>query len=177
MKEEYKKIISGYVEAKDENKPHLMEYVFAKSATLKIKSKAANISFPSKVAGLVGITEVLVNHFNDTYEDVTTICLSDTVDEKNNQLSCRWLVGMTERLSGSSRVGCGEYLWRFEGNELLRADHLTIVIDHMAILSGGNQTDVMHWLKNLPYPWAFTNDVLSTMPDLPLLSEIRSNIA
>lgn len=177
MIEEYKKLVSGYIRAKDENKPHLMENVFSESATLKMQVHTTNIFFPSHLVGLADITNVLVTEFNNSYEDVYTICLSDTVRESKNKLKCRWLVGMTEKVSGSFRVGCGEYQWRFEKDGLCLADHLTIVINYMIVLLEETKPEVMCWFHQLPYPWAVSTDVLASMPDTPLLSEFRGNIA
>lgn len=104
MKNEYRTIISMYIKAKDESKPHLMKSIFSENATLRMKVQTENISFPSDVTGLNEITETLIRDFNNSYENIYTICLSDTIEQREDVLNCRWLVGMTEKDSGLSRV-------------------------------------------------------------------------
>ncbi len=177
MNREFKNIVRSYIKAKDENKPHLMNGIFSESATLKMKVETDNISFPSEVTGLKDITEVLIHKFNNSYENIYTICLADTLKQDNNTICCRWLVGMTEKSSGSSRVGFGEYKWSFVDNRTCLVDHLTIVIENMVVLPGEAQHEMMSWLGNLSYPWASSSDVLTSVPDIALLSELRNSFA
>lgn len=169
MNRKFESIIRSYIKAKDENKPHLMSRVFSESATLAMKVQTDNISFPPEVSGLTDITKTLVRDFNDSYENVYTVCLTDTLKEGKTTLSCRWLVGMTEKSSGSCRVGFGEYQWSFADDESCLADHLTIVIENMAVLPSETQADVMAWLGELPYPWALSSDVSTSIPDIESL--------
>lgn len=51
MNNAYKDIVSKYIYAKDNNKPHLMKSVFTEVSKLDVKLKSQNISFlqPQKV--------------------------------------------------------------------------------------------------------------------------------
>lgn len=175
MNRKFESIIRSYIKAKDENKPHLMSGVFSESATLAMEIYTDNISFPSEVVGLADINQTLVRDFNHSYENVYTFCLIDTLEQRKNILSCRWLVGMTEKSSGSCRVGFGEYQWNFVDDGSYLADYLTIVIENMAVLPSEAQTEVMAWLSELPYPWALSSDVSTSIPDIELLSALRSS--
>lgn len=176
MNSKYEDLVSRYIKAKDENKPHLMESVFSEDAILKMKVQSDNISFPPDVAGLHEITETLIRKFNNSYENVYTICFTDTWEQRENILNCRWLVGMTEQASGSCRVGFGDYQWTFGDEESNLARHLTIVIERMIVLPRESQSEVMSWFDKLSYPWAHSSEVLSSMPDVALLTEARGNM-
>ncbi len=177
MKREYENIINSYIKAKDGNKPHLMKDVFSESATLTMKVQTDKISFPPEVAGVDHITEALIHKFNNSYENVYTICLADTVEQDINIINCRWLVGMTEKSSGSSRVGFGEYKWSFIDDGSSLVSHLTIIIENMVVLPIEAQREVMSWFCNLAYPWAMSSDVSTSVPDIALLSELRESFA
>ncbi|SFG53423.1 hypothetical protein [Neptunomonas qingdaonensis] len=164
-------LISQYIKAKDNNKPHLMKRVFSQHATLEMSVQTDNISFPAKVTGLDNITQTLVCEFNTTYENIYTLCLTDTVQQNQNQLNCRWIVCMTEKTSGSLRLGYGDYQWGFEKNVPCLANHLVITIEHMVILPQALQPDVLSWFDKLPYPWALSSELQATMPDVKLLSD------
>ncbi len=166
-------LISQYIKAKDNNKPHLMKSVFSQQATLEMIVQTDNISFPAKVTGVNQITQTLVSEFNTTYENIYTLCLTDTVQQKveQNQLNCRWIVCMTEKTSGSLRLGYGDYQWNFEKNAPGLANHLVITIEHMIILPQALQPKVLSWFDKLPYPWALSSELQATMPDIELLSD------
>jgi hypothetical protein len=73
-----KQLISRYISAKDGSKPHLMQSVFSENATLNMRVNSDNISFPADTAGVNDITDVLIHKFNQTYENIYTLCLTDT---------------------------------------------------------------------------------------------------
>jgi hypothetical protein len=168
--------VCRYIQAKDGHKPHLMDHVFAQNATLEMKVSTANISFPPIVSGLPNITETLVRDFHKLYENVYTICLTDTLQQDNTRLSCRWLVGMTEKSSGLSRVGYGDYQWIFTAPDSNLVSRLTIVIDNMIVLSLADQAPVMSWLEALSYPWSSSSEVLAAMPHITLLNDVRDHL-
>jgi len=174
MQNDYKKIISIYIKAKDDSKPHLMKSVFSENAILKMKVQTENISFPADVIGVDDITEALVRNFNNTYENIYTVCLSDTVEQRGDVLACRWLVGMTDKASGLPRVGFGDYQWIFDGEGSGLVSHLTIAIDDMIVLPLEFQSDVISWCANLSYPWVLSSEVVASMPDIDLLANVRS---
>jgi len=176
MDDQYKALINRYIKAKDANKPHLMKGVFSKDAILEMKVESQNISFPAAVNGLNEITETLIREFNKTYENIYTICITDTLEQGENALNCRWLVGMTEKVSGLSKVGFGDYQWTFESRGENLASRLTIIIENMTVLPEEFQPDVAAWFDSLTYPWALSSEVLSSIPDIALLTEVRSNI-
>ena len=139
-----------------------MQSIFSDSAVLEMNVKTENIAFPSKTKGLDLITDVLVKKFNETYENIYTFCLSDSIQQN---IECRWLVGMTTKESGELRIGHGTYAWEFD-KELPLVNHLTITIDAMLILKPQHTTLIMNWLDQLPYPWCETADINNSMPKL-----------
>ena len=149
-------LISQYIKAKDNNKPHLMKHVFAEQA---------------KVAGLDKITQTLVCEFNTTYENIYTLCLTDTLQQTQNRLSCRWVVCMTDKTSQSLRIGYGNYQWDFKNDTSALVHHLTITIENMSFLPQSHQSDVLTWFDKQPYPWALSSELQTTMPDNKLLSD------
>jgi hypothetical protein len=146
------KVIETYIRAKDENRPHLMEWVFAASATLQVVVETAAISFPPWTTGRGPIEDVLVRQFGQKFENVYTFCLADPPESDDRTFSCDWLVGMSEKESGNVRVGFGRYDWRFSDHSRL-VEKLTITIEQMAILDPDSLGSVMDWLAELPYPW------------------------
>lgn len=166
-------LVSRYIKAKDNSKPHLMTAVFTQQATLKMVVKTDNISFPADVSGEEQITQTLVSEFNSTYENIYTLCLSDTLRQAGKTLNCRWLVCMTEKSSGALRVGCGDYRWRFEGDAPALANELTIVIETMVMFPHQARSEVIHWFDRQPYPWVLSSEMLQTMPDIKQLTELK----
>jgi hypothetical protein len=169
--------IRTYLQAKDENRPHLTKRAFASTARLEVNSNTNAISFPAVTSGLDAITQVLVRDFAKTYENVYTFCLCDEPEGKAASFRCPWLVGMSDKATGSVRVGCGEYDWSFqeEGDHLV--DHLVIGITAMAILLPDNLFPVMGWLSKLPYTWCPASAAIKEMPALGELAEIRQFVA
>jgi len=145
-----------------------MQSVFSNSAVLEMNVKTENIAFPSKTKSLNLITDVLVKTFNETYENIYTFFLSDSIQQNIDiieNIECRWLVGMTTKESGELRVGHGTYAWEFD-RELPLVNNLIITIDEMLILKPQHTTLIMNWLNQLPYPWCETADVNNSMPKL-----------
>ncbi|WP_028469552.1 hypothetical protein [Neptunomonas japonica] len=169
MNTRFKSLISQYIKAKDNNKPHLMNEVFAEPATLKMLVQTDNISFPAEVEGSKRITQTLVSEFNNKYENIYTLCLSDTVQQQQNNLKCRWVVCMTEKASGSLRLGYGDYLWHFTDNTPALVNDLTITIENMTLLPQELQPQVLSWFDRLPCPWALSSELQKTVPDIELL--------
>ena len=63
-------VLRKYFQAKDENRPHLLEEVFAPDAILQITNKTDTIAFPSVTNGCQAIADVLVRRFGQIYENV-----------------------------------------------------------------------------------------------------------
>jgi hypothetical protein len=174
--ETYKNIIRNYIRAKDDNKPHLMKAAFTGSATLAMKVNTSNISFPSNVIGLDEITDVLVRKFSQTYENVYTFCFVDSLDSQDGAMSCKWLVGMSERDGRGVRIGCGRYDWGFEDEKGQLASSLVITIEQMLIFSSEETNQLIEWIGNLPYPFCDSGVALDRMPDFESLDVIREYI-
>jgi len=160
-------LIRTYIRAKDENRPHLMEHVFAEEASLEIIVKPATISFPPRTKGLEPITDILVRSFALKYENVYTFCLErpDLVARETG-FSCDWLVGMSEREGGSVRVGCGGYEWGFSPEGVCLVERLIITIEAMQVLPPSCAKAMFGWLSRLPYPWCPADVMAGTAPDI-----------
>lgn len=171
MNKRYQSLVSQYIKAKDNGKPHLMDRVFSEQASLKMIVQTDNISFPAEVSSVDKITQTLVLDFNNSYENIYTLCLTDTVNQHQNHLNCHWLVCMTEKSSGSLRLGYGDYQWDFEESTSGLAQLLTITIDNMVILPDELQPDVLSWFDDQPYPWVLSSELRTTMPDIKLLND------
>ncbi|PML81890.1 nuclear transport factor 2 family protein [Enterovibrio norvegicus] len=166
--------INRYIAAKDNNKPHLLSQVFTQQATLSMQVNTDGISFPSEVVGRHAISDVLVSQFNQTYENIYTFCLSDSIDRNGSLLACKWLVAMTEKESGNLKVGCGHYDWEFQSEDGSSVKKLSITIKHMFTLDFHNTAHFLHGLSELPYPWCFSSSARIEMPAIPALQDIRT---
>ena len=163
-------LISTYIRAKDENRPHLMKYAFALDATLDMTVKSDAIAFPTHTQGLSAISDVLVRRFGQTYDNVYTFCLADSrPDDRVEIYACDWLVGMTDKAGAGVRVGCGSYRWQFSpslNGPLVQ--RLEIVIEAMKILPPEHsERAIDEWLGTLPYPWCSRAQALAQAPQLP----------
>ena len=168
--------IQTYLRAKDENRPHLMKFVFAETAKLEMTVETGAISFPPLTNGVDAITKVLVRDFGQVYENVYTFCLADPPKGNTGKYRCPWLVGMSEKASGSVRVGCGHYDWSFESSEPYLVNGLAITIKRMKVLSSEYLPPLMGWLPRLPYPWCPASEAIKGMPNLAALEEVRKFI-
>lgn len=144
--------ITTYILAKDGNRPHRLAEVFTSDATLTMRVKTDAISFPPMTKGREAITQTLVRSFNQTYENVYTLCLDEPPAADAASYSCRWLVAMSAKDGGAVRVGCGRYEWLFAPADG-RACALTIVIEAMEVLPPDVLAQVMACVAALPYPW------------------------
>lgn len=149
-----------------------MDAVFSEDACLQMQVRTEAISFPQSTVGQKAITQVLVKDFNQTYENIYTFCLEDTVIIENNTLQCRWLVYMNDITSGLSRVGFGNYQWEFAESNLVT--HLKIMIDDMAILPVDNK--LLSWVEGMPYPWASSTDMLGSLPEIDALNHLHNKL-
>jgi len=170
----YKRIISRYIQAKDQNRPHLLTKVFSGNAQLQMQVNSENIAFPSQTHGLQDITQVLVKNFGQSYENIYTFCINESVTVKNGLLKCQWLVGMSERETGSLRIGFGDYHWQFSTADDVLVDSLMIKIEQMLVLSPEHQDALMYPLENLTYPWCSRQSLIDQLPDLAVLQPLKS---
>jgi|SRR5215208_679917 len=166
--------IHTYLRAKDENRPHLMRFAFAETAKLETSVEGGAISFPPLTSGLSTITQVLVSDFARNYENIYTFCFVDNPPKGiTGNYACRWLVGMSEKASGSVRVGCGQYDWTFDINEPYLAKRLALTIKVMEALPPECLHAVIGWLARLPYPWCPASEAIKGMPHIAALEPIR----
>lgn len=166
-------VLRGYFRAKDENRPHLLDGVFAPSAEVVIRNQSENIAFPAVTQGRSAIAEVLVRSFTLSYENIYSFYLGRP-EALAHEFTCAWLVGMSERSSGSVRVGCGTYDWAFESKAPGLASGLTITIEAMQVLPVSEFDTVFAWLGSLSYPWSSAASALRDMPRHELLSPIAA---
>ena len=168
-------VISRYIHAKDHNRPHLMAQAFTADVHLEMQVKTAAISFPAATNGLEAVTDVLVSRFGATYENVYTFCLSDSLSGDVSEVSCNWLVAMTEKANGNVRVGCGRYDWSFTNQPRLLVKHLLITIEEMVVLEPDYGGEILDWVSGLSYPWCRAEKLLNTMPDMIGISPAMLN--
>jgi len=164
--------VATYIQAKDENRPELMTGAFATDAILEMVVNTDAIAFPPFTQGVSSITDVLVTRFNEKVESVRTFCLAPQPKAEVAALSCAWLVGMSEKGSGTVRVGCGRYDWTFQAQKPHLAKHLKIAIEVMEILPAQHWVAVMEWLSKLPYPWCDSRVAARYAPNLKGLEPI-----
>lgn len=164
-------VLRSYVRAKDENRPHLLEEVFASGAELVIHNRSANTAFPAVTLGRPAIAEVLVRSFALSYENIYSFYLGRPAAGVQ-EFTCAWLVGMSERSSGNVRVGCGTYAWAFEPHDSRLANRLAITIEAMQVLPHSEFEPVFAWLGALNYPWSSAASALQGIPGAELLSPI-----
>ena len=163
--------IQHYINAKDGNRPHLLDQAFAPDAILDMVVKTGSISFPPHVEGIGSIGDVLVRRFGQTFENVYTFCLGLPPEPQAKTFQCKWLVGMSDKSSGEARVGCGLYEWQFSAESGL-VERLTITIEHMETLPTADLPGIMKWVSHLDYPWCDPQALVSNAPDLEMLQEV-----
>jgi hypothetical protein len=170
-------LIRNYIRGKDENRPHLLQSVFADDAVLEMVVRSDAIQFPGRTEGQRAIGELLSRRFGQLYDNVYTFCLlpSPISDSAAGHLRCGWLVGMSSKDGGSVRVGCGEYAWEFASvRSSLHVQHLHISIDVMEVLPvEATEPVIGNWLAASPYPWCDAPVILEGMPDLAALAPLR----
>lgn len=155
-------VLLGYFQAKDGNRPRLLNDVFSPDARLEIRNKSTAITFPAVTVGREAIADVLVSRFGQTYENVYSFYLGRP-QLPATTFSCPWLVGMTEKEGKSVRVGCGHYDWSLQ-SEHRCATSLIITIEAMQILPPSTQGAIFAWLESLSYPWSTPSAVVAAAP-------------
>jgi len=164
-------VLRGYFHAKDENRPHLLEDVFASDAELVMRNQSANIAFPAFTEGRSAIADVLVRNFALSNENVYSFYLGRPLPGVQ-EFTCPWLVGMSERSSGDIRVGCGTYVWAFQHHAPHLTSRLVVTIEAMQVLPLAESERVFAWLRALNYPWSSPEAALNGIPANDLLAPI-----
>jgi hypothetical protein len=169
-------VLRNYFHAKDENRPHLLDAVFAPDAQLEVANRASAIVFPAVTLGREAIADVLVRDFGRTYEDVYSFYCGRPADDVAS-FACAWLVVMSDKASRVPRVGCGRYEWTFATDASGLASRLRITIEAMQLLAPADAEAVARWRQHLPYPWATTAAVLASAPPLAGLAPVLEVLA
>jgi len=164
-------VLRKYFQAKDENRPHLLDEVFAPDAILQITNKTDTIAFPSVTNGCQAIADVLVRRFGQIYENIYSFYMSRP-SEFLTEFSCDWLVGMTEKENKDVRVGCGRYDWTFREEAPHLAKRLVITIEAMRVLPPNQLQPIIAWIQRLNYPWTSITDVIKSAPEIALLEPV-----
>jgi hypothetical protein len=151
-------VLRGYFHAKDENRPHLLDRVFAEDAVLEILNRTSTIAFPAVTSGREAIADVLVRAFGQTYENVYSFCLQRPSGSPA-AFACEWIVAMTEKASRNLRIGCGRYEWEFESTAPNLARRLVITIAEMQVLPASVAHGAFVALAALTYPWSSPAEV------------------
>ena len=166
-------VLEGYFQAKDGDRPVLLDRVFAPDAELVVRNSSANIAFPAVTRGRSAIAEVLVRGFALSYENVYSFYLARPGADVRH-FECPWLVGMSERASGLPRVGCGRYAWSFQPDPPHLANALVISIDVMQVAPLDEFEQVFSWLRTLNYPWSSCSLSLGEIPRTESLAPIAA---
>ena len=169
-------VLRTYVQAKDENRPHLLAGVFTPDATLEVRNKSSAIAFPAVTVGRDAIADVLVRNFAKSYENVYTFYMARPHAEATD-IACDWLVCMTEKDSGSVRVGCGRYDWMLQAKPHGLATRLVISIEAMQVLAPNQFEPVFAWVRSMDYPWTSADAVVRGAPQLPALAPVLDYLA
>jgi hypothetical protein len=164
-------VLRDYFHAKDENRPHLLGRVFTSDASLHINNSSSNITFPTVTQGRNAIADTLVTQFNKTYENIYSFYLARP-PEAADSFSCAWLVGMTEKDTKDTRVGCGTYDWTFSAESPRLASALVISIHAMVVLPPSTASVVFPWLQRAGYPWSSAAQACELAPPLPGLDPV-----
>lgn len=170
-------VMRRYFHAKDENRPHLLDGVFAQDARLEVINRSTTIDFPAVTVGREAIGDVLVSDFARVHENVYSFYMARPAADAT-RFSCNWLVCMLQKDGGAPKVGCGRYDWVFEAQPACLANRLTIYIEAMQVLVPSQWEDVLAWIAPLPYPWASAQAVVDSAPSIdalgPVLSYLRN---
>ncbi len=171
-------LLNQYIEAKDNNRPAIIDTAFAHDAWLTISLDTYAISFPSRTEGAPAIARTLVSDFARTFDRCRTYYISDSQSWHDGAMTVPWLVAMRETVAGKLRVGRGYYRLGFftaDGQSRIASFH--IHIDRMDVLDdpGAQALAALH--DALPYPClspaelkAGVERVLANRPSLGVLS-------
>lgn len=157
-------IIARYIEAKDQNRPHLMPHAFEDTAILTMQVESSEIEFPAQVNGRQAISQTLVRDFAGRFENIYTYCLTQPDDETADGCQLNWLVIMTERASGNIKLGYGRYDWLFNSQSGL-CSKLHIHIEHMQVVSAQVADKIYQRIGDYPTPWQPADALLALLGD------------
>ncbi|MHA6889152.1 hypothetical protein [Ralstonia pseudosolanacearum] len=161
---DFARLLEGYLHAKDDHLPHLIDGIFAPDARLTFALATQNIAFPSRADGAAAITRTLVTDFGAQYHRCRTYCvvrrgdLPEAPRVGNGPVSLApmpWLVVMQARAGGALRVGHGRYRWTFDrAGDDWRVSDLHIDIARMDVVDDARADAWRAAIQQaLPYPW------------------------
>jgi hypothetical protein len=169
-------VLRGYLHAKDENRPHLLDRVFSEGAVLEILNRTSTIAFPAAASGREAIADVLVRAFGQTYENVYSFYLQRPSGQPS-AFACEWVVAMTEKGSRNLRIGCGRYDWEFGSTPPHLADRLVITIADMQILPASVAAEAFAAIAALSYPWSSPEEVRAAASRHAFLAPIARQLS
>lgn len=167
----YVQHVNGYLKAKDENKPNLMESIFEEDAVLIMNVQSQNIDFPSRVQGCAQISKILVEDFAVQYEDVYSFCLEESLHITNDELSVDWFVCMRDKKTKDLKLGQGKYKWQFNSNKKVKL--LEIDINKMHILLKKQSSKVFEWINKIPTKWVLKESLVEQNKNNSVFEEIK----
>lgn len=166
--------IEAYLRGKDGNRPHLLRAAFTEDAQLAIRVNTVGIAFPPGAEGCEAIADLLVRQFNQTWENIYTVCIGDPPDAAVASFSCNWLVTMSAKSDLGARIGCGRYDWTFDAHTGL-ARSLVITIETM-IASAERADAIADWSATLDPPWCSEAQLQALASDAPALRSVLATL-
>ena len=94
----------------------------------------------------------MVRDFAARFENIYTYCLTKPTSQTMTDCQLNWLVVMTERDSGNTKLGYGRYDWHFNPASG-RCSTLHIHIAHMQVLSESIAQQIYQHISDYPTPW------------------------
>lgn len=167
--------IAAYLRAKDTNRPHLLRGAFVDTAQLTMHVRTPGISFAPGAIGRDAIAQMLVVRFNQTWENVYTVCVGAPPAADATSFSCEWLVAMSAKQDGGVRAGCGRYDWTFDPASGL-ARSLVITIDAMETVAVVADWTVADWAAALPAPWCDAARLATGAPPSRVLQSVIERV-
>ena len=171
--EEARELLERYVEAKDGNRPQLMPAIYQRDAVLTYAIATDEISFPSEVRGIEGITQTLVADFGRRFDCCKTYYICATPPAGAADIPyLPWLVVMREIEARTLRVGKGHYCWRFARNDAgrLGVAAMHIHIDRMQAIPDADGVLREAIQGDMSYPWLTPAALQRRMDELAVAS-------
>jgi len=176
---DFARLLEGYLHAKDDNLPHVIDGVFAPDARLAFSLATQNIAFPPQTDGAAAIAKTLVTDFGQQYHRCRTYYVIRRGDLPEAEAlgrgdtpvalaSMPWLVVMQDRTTGALRVGHGVYRWTFDCiADDWRVSALHIHIARMDIIDDARADAWRAAIQRaLPYPWVDAAVLRATVAQL-----------
>ncbi|MEM7152010.1 MAG: hypothetical protein AAF799_04170 [Myxococcota bacterium] len=170
------RVVRAYLQAKDECRPHLFPLAFAEDAVFVSRFDfETDFGNDTPREGIEAITETF-RALGQQCENIYTLCIPETVESTATTMSCKWIVGMTERGSREVRVAWGDYQWRFDPARD-RATSLQVTMHRMAMMKPEAAGAVLGWLSAIEGPWCSAATLLEHVPARPQLEGVARYFA